>query len=76
VRKDLGLLWEWLPEGALDHDPNAYSKSERSGAVDRPQQTPIHVTLAQLSHCTKIQDSATGAHLLAFESRTAGPHCT
>ena len=30
VRKDLGLLWEWLPDGALDHDPNAYSKSERS----------------------------------------------
>jgi hypothetical protein len=28
LRKDLGLLWEWLPEGALDHDPNAYSKSE------------------------------------------------
>jgi hypothetical protein len=28
VRKDLGLLWEWLPEGALDHDPSAYSKSE------------------------------------------------
>jgi hypothetical protein len=28
VRKDLGLLWEWLPDGALDHDPNAYSKSE------------------------------------------------
>jgi hypothetical protein len=24
----LGLLWEWLPEGALDHDPSAYSKSE------------------------------------------------
>ena len=30
VRKDLGLLWEWLPAGALSHDPNAYSKSERS----------------------------------------------
>ncbi len=30
VRKDLGLLWEWLPEGALDHDPSAYSKSEPS----------------------------------------------
>jgi hypothetical protein len=28
VRKDLGLLWEWLPEGALSHDPSAYSKSE------------------------------------------------
>jgi hypothetical protein len=28
VRKDLGSLWEWLPEGALHHDPNAYLKSE------------------------------------------------
>ena len=33
VRKDLGQLWEWLPGGALDHDPNAYSKSERGGQV-------------------------------------------
>jgi hypothetical protein len=30
LRKDLGLLWEWLPEGALHHDPNAYAKWERS----------------------------------------------
>ena len=28
VRRDLGPLWEWLPEGALNHDPNAYLKSE------------------------------------------------
>lgn len=27
VRKDLGPLWEWLPEGALHHDPHAYLKS-------------------------------------------------
>jgi hypothetical protein len=27
VRRDLGPLWEWLPAGALDHDPNAYLKS-------------------------------------------------
>jgi len=27
VRKDLGPLWEWLPPGALYHDPNAYLKS-------------------------------------------------
>lgn len=33
VRKDLGSLWEWLPEGALHHDPNAYLKSEASGAA-------------------------------------------
>jgi hypothetical protein len=28
ARKDLGALWEWLPEGAMSHDPNAYLKSE------------------------------------------------
>src|SRR6202158_3923315 len=33
VRRDLGPLMEWLPEGALYHDPNAYSKSERSKDV-------------------------------------------
>ncbi len=27
VRKDLGPLLEWLPEGALQHDPNAYLKA-------------------------------------------------
>ena len=30
VRRDLGPLWEYLPEGALHHEPNAYAKSERS----------------------------------------------
>ncbi len=29
MRKDLGPLWEWLPEGALHHDPNAYLKSTK-----------------------------------------------
>ncbi len=24
VRQDLGPLWDWLPTGALYHDPNAY----------------------------------------------------
>lgn len=27
ARKDMGPLWDWLPEGAMDHDPNAYLKS-------------------------------------------------
>ena len=30
VRTDLDSLWEWLPAGALEHDPNAYSKAEQS----------------------------------------------
>ena len=28
IKRDLGQFWEWLPEGALYHDPNAYLKSE------------------------------------------------
>jgi hypothetical protein len=28
VRKDLGRLWDWLPEGALFHDPYAYLKCQ------------------------------------------------
>ena len=27
VRKHLGPLWEWLPEGAMEYDPNAYLHS-------------------------------------------------
>jgi hypothetical protein len=27
ARQGLGPLWEWLPEGAMHHDPNAYLKS-------------------------------------------------
>jgi hypothetical protein len=24
IQKDLGIWWQWLPKGALEHDPNAY----------------------------------------------------
>jgi len=30
VRQELGPLWEALPEGAMDHDQNAYLRSERA----------------------------------------------
>jgi len=29
IKNDLGALWQWLPEDALYHDPNAYLKSEQ-----------------------------------------------
>lgn len=45
VRRDLGTLWEWLPEGGLHHDPNAYLKSE-----DLPLQTPTTVRDATQAH--------------------------
>lgn len=46
LRKDLGPLWQWLPQGALDHDPNAYSKSERSNTVVL-RQAPAPMSLAE-----------------------------
>ena len=38
IRKDMGSLWEWLPEGALYHDPNAYLKSEKEKSL-----TPLSI---------------------------------
>ncbi len=34
VQKELGPLWRWLPEGALQHDPNAYLKSTIKDATE------------------------------------------
>ena len=31
IRNDLGSLWEWLPAGAIEHDPNEYRRSEEIG---------------------------------------------
>jgi hypothetical protein len=33
IREDLGPLWDWLPEGALYYDPNAYLKSEQANDI-------------------------------------------
>jgi hypothetical protein len=40
VRQGLGPLWEWLPEGAMDHDPNAYLKSQASAASAPAEAVP------------------------------------
>jgi len=34
VRRDLGPLWQWLPEGALYHDHHAYLKSEEAQPLE------------------------------------------
>ena len=34
ARKDLGTLWDWLPAGALYHDPNAYRKASTAGGAN------------------------------------------
>jgi hypothetical protein len=41
MRKELGHFWEWLPEGAIQHDPNAYLKATTTGDA--------HVTPARLA---------------------------
>ena len=40
IRRDLGPLWEWLPKGAVDHDPNAYLKSEER-TTQIPSTVPV-----------------------------------
>ena len=37
IQRDLGPTWRWLPDGALQHDPNAYLKSEREDNVETPE---------------------------------------
>lgn len=36
IRRDLGHFWEWLPEGAISHNPNAYLESEELNASGEP----------------------------------------
>ena len=43
VRRDLGPLWDWLPPGALTHDPNAYRESEERRKKPRASPPPAPV---------------------------------
>ena len=36
VRRDLGPFWDWLPPGALEHDPNAYLKAHTAAGQPQP----------------------------------------
>ena len=36
VKRDLGPLWDWLPKGALEHDPNAYLAAETARLAAQP----------------------------------------
>jgi hypothetical protein len=44
VKHDLGPLWEWLPTGALEHDPNAYLKSDLTLIKTPSQNGKAHFT--------------------------------
>ncbi|HKV37822.1 MAG TPA: radical SAM protein [Blastocatellia bacterium] len=49
ARQDLGPLWELLPAGAMDHDPNAYLNSETATLATRstPMASPDAPGLAR-----------------------------
>ena len=49
IRKDLGPLWEWLPKGALYHDPNAYFISEKEKSL-----MPLSIRAATCSRQTVV----------------------
>jgi len=43
IRKDLGPFWDWLPEGALEHDADAYLQSQSdpvTKGIRLPSPTP------------------------------------
>jgi hypothetical protein len=33
IKKDLGIWWQWLPQGAMEHDANAYMHKSSSNPV-------------------------------------------
>jgi hypothetical protein len=37
IREDLGFWWDWLPKGAMEHNPNAYlEKTSRGLSAEQP----------------------------------------
>jgi len=48
VRKDLGPLWDWLPKGALEHDPNAYLAATLVSSPTLPRLAPKPASHAPL----------------------------
>ncbi len=48
IRRDLGPLWDWLPEGALYHDPNAYLKEEQGLVHVTDKSNGVHADLKKV----------------------------
>jgi hypothetical protein len=43
MRDDLGSMWQWLPRGAMSHDPYAF-RTEEAAAVSARGITPALLT--------------------------------
>jgi len=40
MRRDLGPLWEWLPQGCVEHDPRAYLKADGAARLTSLTRAP------------------------------------
>ncbi|MGZ5286340.1 MAG: hypothetical protein ACXWB9_04105, partial [Flavisolibacter sp.] len=49
IKKDLGIWYKWLPEGAIMHDQNAYLKKSvnKVSNVARPGMAAMNVASAE-----------------------------
>jgi hypothetical protein len=50
IRQDLGALWQALPEGAVEHDQNAYLRKSAQGTVlqaMKSSNSPLTAALAR-----------------------------
>jgi hypothetical protein len=46
LKRNMGSLWQWLPEGAIHHDPHEYLRSVETDAVSaQPMMVSIETTL-------------------------------
>lgn len=52
VKRDLGPLWRWLPEGALSHDHHAYLNAHESAPSHRSQ-SAVQVSLPRVTLATR-----------------------
>ena len=63
IRNDLGPLWEYLPPGALDHEPNAYlEKISGAALVSKPLATASTISSGNASQIT----ASTGKQLETY----------
>jgi hypothetical protein len=60
VVKDLGPLYDWLPAGALHHDPNAYLKSTEPHVAE--SKAPLPVEVMNLRNGSVIEVPVNGRH--------------
>ncbi len=81
IKKDLGSLWDWLPAGAMYHDPNAYLKAESSRVkkelVRQPALVPQLVEKGKLKSpadpTAKFDSSYTHMHLAPMKRLLSSP---